>query len=372
MLPFPQFIVCCSTRLNLNQKHNCGQRGAVSRITVFILFLKSTTLTDDSQKTQWVSRKPTMRGPSKPWHDTKGGGQADFNTDAGKYFPLASLVSATWDNGFLSVSIHGILILFLCLEREGGRGTVAAGILWMLLFTRDWSGPNSGPLGLLRWNRPQIICPQCHIQQPQVLWTSLSEGYYSLLVWFVLPLASFMSWWVDERTSRGMGLLFWLIIRAGVTAVSVIKPIMMIRFHQAGRMKQARCVWVSEALLRVRFVVGFLTGHARGLSSFPTLDTERMWRRKAWPPHRSHCDLEAWCGAKGDGRRATTKTDSILLPTEFYIQHAARAGHQTSTLNKQKCFCQTLLLVTFSLLCLYFDERVPDSNFLRTSYTALN
>lgn len=53
-----------------------------------------------------------------------------------------------------------------------------------------------------------------------------------------------------------------------------------------------------EALLCVRSVVGFLTEHARGLSSFPTLDTERMWRRKAWPPHRSHCDLEAWCGAK--------------------------------------------------------------------------
>ena len=55
---------------------------------------------------------------------------------------------------------------------------------------------------------------------------------------------------------------------------------------------------VSEALRCVCFIVGFLTEHARGLSSFPTLDTERMWRRKAWPPHRSHCDLGVWCGAK--------------------------------------------------------------------------
>lgn len=78
----------------------------------------------------------------------------------------ASLLAAALDNACLSVSIHGILILFLCLER-GGRGSGATGILWMLLFTGDWSRPNSGRLGLLLWNRPQIICPQCHIQQPQ-------------------------------------------------------------------------------------------------------------------------------------------------------------------------------------------------------------
>lgn len=31
-------------------------------------------------------------------------------------------MAAEIDNGCLSVSIHGILILFLCLEKQGGRG----------------------------------------------------------------------------------------------------------------------------------------------------------------------------------------------------------------------------------------------------------
>lgn len=141
-----------------------------------------------------------------------------------------------------------------------------------------------------------------------ILWTSLSEGYYSLLVRFVFLLASFTGWWVDEKTKGSRGLLFWLIIRARVTAVSVIKPVMMIWFHQAGRIKKNSLVSMSESGESVElcavsvFIVGFLTQHARGLSSFPTLDTERMWRRKAWPPHRSHCDLEAWCGAKRAAR----------------------------------------------------------------------
>lgn len=71
-----------------------------------------------------------------------------------------------------------------------------------------------------------------------ILWTSLSEGYYSLLVWFLLLLASFMSWLVDEKKKRSMGLPFWQITWARVTAVSVINPVMMIWFHQAGRIKK--------------------------------------------------------------------------------------------------------------------------------------
>lgn len=43
----------------------------------------------------------------------------------------ASLVAAVLDNACLSVSIHGILILFLCLQREGvwgNRNTVNASL----------------------------------------------------------------------------------------------------------------------------------------------------------------------------------------------------------------------------------------------------
>lgn len=136
-----------------------------------------------------------------------------------------------------------------------------------------------------------------------ILWTSLPEGYYSTLVWFMSLLASFMSWWVDEKMKKALGLQFLLIIQARVTAVSVIEPVMMIWFHQAVRIKKTVFQWVQVVSQRSSFIVGFLTQHAKGLSSFPTLDTERMWRCKAWPPHRSHCDLGAWYWAKRPAQR---------------------------------------------------------------------
>lgn len=74
----------------------------------------------------------------------------------------------------------------------------------------------------------------------------------------------------------------------------------------------------SKKLGCARLIVGFLTEHAKGLSSFPTLDTERMWRRKAWPPHRSHCDLEVWSGAERAANEPQRKPDLLtLLPFEI-------------------------------------------------------
>lgn len=106
------------------------------------------------------------------WYNSSRGGRVDFSVHVEIDFSLCflmrrpgRLVPAAVENARLSVSIHGILILFLCLEREGvGWGDR---ILWMLLFTGEWSRPNSEPPWLLLRNRPQIICPQCHIQQPQ-------------------------------------------------------------------------------------------------------------------------------------------------------------------------------------------------------------
>lgn len=61
--------------------------------------------------------------------------------------------------------------------------------------------------------------------------------------------------------------------------------------------------WVGEAQRRFWFIVGFLAERARGLSSVPTLDTERMWRCKVRSSHRSHRNLDAHSGAKLAGQR---------------------------------------------------------------------
>lgn len=44
-----------------------------------------------------------------------------------------------------------------------------------------------------------------------------------------------------------MGLPFWLIMQARVTTVSVIKPVMMIRFHRAGRITKNSLASMSES-----------------------------------------------------------------------------------------------------------------------------
>lgn len=161
------------------------------------------------------------------------------------------------------------------------------------------------PSRLRLGKRPQTIRPQCHIQQPRSFWTFfLSKGYCFLLVRFVLSF--WLRSWHGEMMKRRRKT--WL--DASATATSVIEPVMTIWFRQAGQGAQENWLvstrnggWVGEARLSFWFIVGFLAERARGLSSVPTLDTERMRRCKVRSSHRSHRNLEAHSGAKPAGQR---------------------------------------------------------------------
>lgn len=69
--------------------------------------------------------------------------------------------------------------------------------------------------------------------------------------------------------------------------------------------------------------MGFLVQRARGLSSVPTLDTERMWRCKVRSSHRSHYDLDARSGAKLAGQRPK--------PQICYLQRPSYCTHRSSS-----------------------------------------
>lgn len=161
-----------------------------------------------------------------------------------------------------------------------------------------------------------------------ILWTSLSEGYYSLLVWFVFPLASFMSWWVDEKTKRSMGLLFLLIIQARVTAVSVIESVMIIWFHQAGRIKKTHLFqWVkmvsqwSSAVSASLW--GFLQSMPGASQGFPHWTQRGCGGAKHGLPTEATVTLERVVGPNGQPKGHIETGFTITIHFDFYIQHAA-------------------------------------------------
>lgn len=222
-----------------------------------------------------------------------------------------------------------------------------------------------------------------------ILWTSLSEGYYSLLVWFVFLLASFMSWWVDEKTKGSMGLLFWLITRARVTAVSVIKPVMMIWFHQAGRIKKT-LVSMSESGESVKLcsVSASLWGFSQSMpgasQAFPHWTQRGCAGAKHGLPTEATVTLKRGVGPNGQLKShnetwltITSAVWNLHSETDFYIQHSAEAGHETSILFWYwlKCVHITEYWTLpsserwhqmpgqiLSFVCLYFDKIVPDLN----------
>lgn len=157
-------------------------------------------------------------------------------------------------------------------------------------------------------------------------WTSLSEGYYSLLVWFVFLLASFMSWWVDVKTKRGVGLPFWLIIRARVTAVSVIKPVMMIWFHQAGRIKKNSLVSVSESgeSVKLRSVSASLWGFSQSMpgasQAFPHWTQRGCGSAKHGLPTEATVTLKRSVGPTGQ-RRGHNETRFIITSATWNLKH---------------------------------------------------
>lgn len=229
-----------------------------------------------------------------------------------------SLLAAAPDNACLSVYIHGILILFLCL----GWGSGGEREYCECFSSRETEvGPTRDSEGSQSEKDHRLYVPGATYNSHNPLdfpfWgILLSSSVVCVPVGFIHEL---VSWWKDEE-------------KHGITILA----------DHTGKSDHCVCYWAQNdhlvapglkdqenslvsmsksgesvsALLCFCLVVGFLTEHARGLSRFPTLDTERMWKRKAWPSHRSHCDLGAWCGAK----RPTCRLDSpSLLTFDFYI-----------------------------------------------------
>lgn len=147
-----------------------------------------------------------------------------------------SLFTAVLDNACLSVYIHGILIPFLCLGWWVAGGDRNTAECLSLQETEVWR-PNLRLQGLLLPERPQIICPLCHIQQPQSCGLPFLRATAPCY-------CGLCSHWphsqAGELMKRSIGLLFQLIIWARVTAAPVIEPVMMIWFHQAARIKRTR------------------------------------------------------------------------------------------------------------------------------------
>lgn len=226
-----------------------------------------------------------------------------------------SLVAAALDNACLSVYIHGILILFLCLGwwAAGGDGNTAECLssqeteVWRL---------NSGLPGLLLPERPQIICPLRHIQQPQ------SSGLPFLRA--TAPCCcGLCSRWPRSRAGelmkRSMGLLFRLIIWARVTAAPVIEPVMMIWFHQAGRIKRTRLLKSGESVELCSASASSLWGFSQSLpgasQGFPHWTERGCKGAKQGFPAEATMTLEHGVGPDGQPRShsETGFTSAILF-----------------------------------------------------------
>lgn len=238
-----------------------------------------------------------------------------------------SLPAVQPDSACLSIYIRGILILFLCL----GRGS---GWRWGQGYCECFSSRETEvrPTRLRLGKRPQNIRPQCHIQQPPRFWTFFLR--VTAPCWCGL-----CSRRLRPRHGEMMKRRRKTQLDASATAAFVIEPVMTIWFRQAGQRDQENRVVsrgnsgrVGEARLCFWFIVGFLVQRARGLSSAPTLDTERMWKCKVRSSHRSHYDLEAQSGAKLAGQRPKNRICYLQGPS-YSTQRSS--SPETSSPDKQ-------------------------------------
>lgn len=110
-----------------------------------------------------------------------------------------SLAAAQPDNACLSIYIHGILILFLCLGWGGEQG-------WGQGYCECFSSRETDvrPSRLRLGKRPQTTRPQCHIQQPRSFWAFLSFQGLLLPAGAVCAflLAPAVTWRDDEKTKK--------------------------------------------------------------------------------------------------------------------------------------------------------------------------
>lgn len=209
-----------------------------------------------------------------------------------------SLDVAVLDNACLSVYIHGILILFLCLGWRMAGGDRNTAECFSSQETEVWR-PSSELPALLLPERPQIICPLRHIQQPQ----SCGLPFLRATAPYRCGLCS--RWprsQAGELMKRSIGLLFWLIIRARVTAAPVIEPVMMIWFHQAARIKRTRWLKSGESVELCSALASSLWGFSQSLpgasQGFPHWTQRGCKGAKQGFPAEATMTLEHGVGAK--------------------------------------------------------------------------
>lgn len=135
------------------------------------------------------------------------------------------------------------------------------------------------------------------------MWTSLSEGYCSLLL-------RLCSRWPRSRAGelmkRSIGLLFRLIIWARVTAAPVIEPVMMIWFHQAARIKRTRWLKSGESVELCSATALSLWGFSQSLpgasQGFPHWTQRGCEGAKQGFPAEATMTLEHGVGPNGQPR----------------------------------------------------------------------
>lgn len=176
----------------------------------------------------------------------------------------------------------------------------------------------------MRRKRPQIICPLCHIQQPQ------SSGLPFLRD--TTPYCcGLCSRWPRSRAGelmkRSMGLLFLLIIQARVTAVSVIEPVMIIWFHQAGRIKRTHLFKSGESVELRSVSASSLWRFSQSMpgasQGFPHWTQRGCEGAKQGLPTEATMTLERGVGPNGQPESHSETGFTITSAILFLHQHAA-------------------------------------------------
>lgn len=115
------------------------------------------------------------------------------------------------------------------MSRVGGEGVWASrNTVNASLYQRLVAGLNQSHEELCTETDHRLYAPCATYNSHNPL--DFTEGILLPAVRFVFLLASFRGWGADEKKRR-CGLLFWPLIWAGVTTVSVIKPVLITRFN---------------------------------------------------------------------------------------------------------------------------------------------
>lgn len=127
-----------------------------------------------------------------------------------------------------------------------------------------------------------------------------------------------------------LGLLFWLIIQAWVTAVSVIKPVMMIWFRQAWRIKKNALVSMSESgeSVRLCYTSASLWGFSQSMpgasQAFPHCTQRGCGGAKHGLPTEATVTLKRGVGPSGQLKgHNETRLAIILCQLKQPLKHSS-------------------------------------------------